>query len=188
MLSIFTVCSAAKERAEHTVYMLGLWEKRKDTPRELSGGMKRRLMIARALVHDPQLLILDEPTAGVDIEIRRSMWKLLQELNQNGRTIILTTHYLEEAEYLCKNVGIINHKLYLSTTSLLEYFIQPLLIDVEAITKIESDQEPALGKCYKFTIGEPSITKLLLEKEVIDQLEKDYGDLIFSSRTESNTD
>ena len=86
------------------------------------------------------------------------------------------------------NVGIINHKLYLSTTSLLEYFIQPLLIDVEAITKIESDQEPALGKCYKFTIGEPSITKLLLEKEVIDQLEKDYGDLIFSSRTESNTD
>ena len=98
----------AKVKTEQVLETLGLIEKRKNTPRELSGGMKRRLMIARALVHDPQLLILDEPTAGVDIEIRRSMWELLKELNDKGRTIILTTHYLEEAEYLCKQVGIIN--------------------------------------------------------------------------------
>ena len=108
----------ARERAEHVLNKLGLWKKKTDTPRELSGGMKRRLMIARALVHDPQLLILDEPTAGVDIEIRRSMWKLLQDLNQDGRTIILTTHYLEEAEYLCKNVGIINQGKIIIDTSM----------------------------------------------------------------------
>jgi len=82
----------AKEKAEYTLNALGLWDKRKNTPRELSGGMKRRLMIARALIHDPQLLILDEPTAGVDIEIRRSMWELLQKLNSDGKTIILTTN------------------------------------------------------------------------------------------------
>ena len=111
----------AKEKAEHVLNILGLWEKRKNTPRELSGGMKRRLMIARALIHDPQLLILDEPTAGVDIEIRRSMWELLQKLNDNGRTIILTTHYLEEAEYLCRNVGIINDGNIIIDTSLREF-------------------------------------------------------------------
>jgi ABC-2 type transport system ATP-binding protein len=114
----------AKERAEHTLNILGLWEKRKKTPRELSGGMKRRLMIARALIHDPQLLILDEPTAGVDIEIRRSMWELLQKLNGDGRTIILTTHYLEEAEYLCRNVGIINDGNIIIDTSLRELLDQ----------------------------------------------------------------
>ena len=97
------------EAAEDCLEKLGLWEKRKHTPRELSGGMKRRLMIARALVHDPKLLILDEPTAGVDIEIRRSMWKLLRKINSEGKTIILTTHYLEEAESLCKNIAIIDH-------------------------------------------------------------------------------
>jgi len=97
------------EAAEDCLEKLGLWEKRKHTPRELSGGMKRRLMIARALVHDPKLLILDEPTAGVDIEIRRSMWKLLRKINNEGKTIILTTHYLEEAESLCKNIAIIDH-------------------------------------------------------------------------------
>ena len=98
----------AKHKTREVLETLGLIDKRRNTPRELSGGMKRRLMIARALVHDPQLLILDEPTAGVDIEIRRSMWELLKQLNEQGRTIILTTHYLEEAEYLCKHVGIIN--------------------------------------------------------------------------------
>ena len=108
----------AQERTDYTLQKLGLWQKRKNTPRELSGGMKRRLMIARALVHDPQLLILDEPTAGVDIEIRRSIWELLQELNTEGRSIILTTHYLEEAEYLCKNVGIINQGKIIIDTSL----------------------------------------------------------------------
>lgn len=97
--------------AEESLRQLDLWSKRKVMARELSGGMKRRLMIARALVHKPRLLILDEPTAGVDIEIRRSMWKFLQELNYNGTTIILTTHYLEEAENLCSKIAIINHGL-----------------------------------------------------------------------------
>ncbi len=115
----------AKEKAEHILNLLGLWDKRKNTPRELSGGMKRRLMIARALIHDPQLLILDEPTAGVDIENRRSMWELLQKLNSDdGRTIILTTHYLEEAEYLCRNVGIINDGNIIIDTSLREFLDQ----------------------------------------------------------------
>ncbi len=99
----------AKERAEQYLTQLGLWDKRDVPSRSLSGGMKRRLMIARALVHEPRLLILDEPTAGVDIELRRSMWTFLTELNQKGITIILTTHYLEEAEQLCRNIGIIDH-------------------------------------------------------------------------------
>jgi ABC-2 type transport system ATP-binding protein len=94
--------------AEKILKQLDLWEKRRSAARELSGGMKRRLMIARALVHKPKLLILDEPTAGVDVELRRSMWDFLRELNASGVTIILTTHYLEEAEQLCRNVAIIN--------------------------------------------------------------------------------
>lgn len=98
----------ARERAEKYLRQLQLWDKRNEPSRTLSGGMKRRLMIARALVHEPRLLILDEPTAGVDIEIRRSMWRFLTELNRQGTTIILTTHYLEEAENLCRNVAIIN--------------------------------------------------------------------------------
>ncbi len=98
----------AQERAEKYLKKLGLWEKRNHCARELSGGMKRRLMIARALVHEPRLLILDEPTAGVDIEMRRSLWAFLQELNAKGTTIILTTHYLEEAESLCRNIAIID--------------------------------------------------------------------------------
>jgi ABC-2 type transport system ATP-binding protein len=98
----------ARERAEKYLKQLALWEKRKSMARSLSGGMKRRLMIARALMHEPKLLILDEPTAGVDIEIRRSMWDFLREINAAGTTIILTTHYLEEAETLCRNIAIIN--------------------------------------------------------------------------------
>ncbi|CAN5353331.1 ABC transporter ATP-binding protein [soil metagenome] len=99
----------ATERAEHYLKALHLWSKRHETAGRLSGGLKRRLMIARALVHEPRLLILDEPTAGVDIETRHAMWHLLHELNNKGTTIILTTHYLEEAERLCKNITIINH-------------------------------------------------------------------------------
>ena len=99
----------ARERAEKYLKQLSLWEKRDDMSRTLSGGMKRRLMIARALVHEPRLLILDEPTAGVDIEIRRSMWEFLRKINQEGISIILTTHYLEEAENLCRRVAIIDH-------------------------------------------------------------------------------
>jgi ABC-2 type transport system ATP-binding protein len=98
----------ARERAEKYLKQLHLWDKRKSMARALSGGMKRRLMIARALMHEPKLLILDEPTAGVDIEIRRSMWDFLREINQQGTTIILTTHYLEEAENLCRNIAIID--------------------------------------------------------------------------------
>ena len=100
--------SVARERAEKYLTALSLWDKRHKLARTLSGGMKRRLMIARALMHEPRLLILDEPTAGVDIEIRRSMWDFLRELNARGTTIILTTHYLEEAESLCRNIAIID--------------------------------------------------------------------------------
>ncbi len=98
----------AEERADKYLKKLGLWDKRNDIGRELSGGMKRRLMIARALVHEPELLVLDEPTAGVDIEMRREMWDFLRDLNANDTTIILTTHYLEEAEMLCRNIAIID--------------------------------------------------------------------------------
>lgn len=108
----------AKIRAEKYLRQLDLWEKRDMAARTLSGGMKRRLMIARALMHEPKLLILDEPTAGVDIEIRRSMWSFLKELNEQGVTIILTTHYLEEAEMLCRNIGIIDKGRLIEHTSM----------------------------------------------------------------------
>lgn len=108
----------AIERAEKYLKQLELWDKRNEPARELSGGMKRRLMIARALMHEPQMLILDEPTAGVDIEIRRGMWDFLRELNQQGITIILTTHYLEEAETLCRNIAIIDDGEIVENTSM----------------------------------------------------------------------
>ncbi len=110
--------SVALVRAEKYLGQLGLWEKRHARSRELSGGMKRRLMIARALMHEPKLLILDEPTAGVDIELRRSMWEFLKEINQQGVTIILTTHYLEEAESLCRNIAIIDKGQIVENTSM----------------------------------------------------------------------
>ncbi|MDV6315553.1 ABC transporter ATP-binding protein [Idiomarina sp. HP20-50] len=108
----------AKERSEKYLKQLGLWDKRNEPSRSLSGGMKRRLMIARALLHEPKLLILDEPTAGVDIELRRSMWDYLTKINQQGITIILTTHYLEEAETLCRNIGIIDSGRIIEDTSM----------------------------------------------------------------------
>lgn len=108
----------AHERAEKYLTQLGLWEKRNARGRELSGGMKRRLMIARALMHEPKLLILDEPTAGVDIEVRRSMWDFLQHINAAGVTIILTTHYLEEAEQLCRNIAIIDKGRIVENTTM----------------------------------------------------------------------
>ncbi|MRJ45026.1 ABC transporter ATP-binding protein [Idiomarina loihiensis] len=110
--------SLAKERSEKYLKQLGLWDKRNGPARSLSGGMKRRLMIARALLHEPKLLILDEPTAGVDIELRRSMWDYLTKINQQGITIILTTHYLEEAEMLCRNIGIIDSGRIIENTSM----------------------------------------------------------------------
>ncbi len=108
----------ATQRAEKYLKKLGLWDKRDQASRMLSGGMKRRLMIARALVHEPRLLILDEPTAGVDIELRRSMWQFLREINAEGTTIILTTHYLEEAESLCRNIAIIDHGQIVENTDM----------------------------------------------------------------------
>ncbi|ACL31726.1 ABC transporter ATP-binding protein [Glaesserella parasuis] len=110
--------SQALIQAEIWLKKLDLWEKRDHFTRELSGGMKRRVMIARALMHNPKLLILDEPTAGVDIELRRSLWDFLRELNQQGTTIILTTHYLEEAETLCRNIGIIQQGQIIENTSM----------------------------------------------------------------------
>jgi ABC-2 type transport system ATP-binding protein len=110
--------SVAKPRAEKYLKQLNLWDKRNSPARQLSGGMKRRLMIARALMHEPRMLILDEPTAGVDIEIRRAMWSFLQEINQQGVTIILTTHYLEEAEMLCRNIAIIDKGIIVRNTSM----------------------------------------------------------------------
>jgi len=108
----------AKVRAEKYLRELGLWEQRNTPARMLSGGMKRRLMIARSLVHEPRLLILDEPSAGVDIEMRRSMWDFLRRINEEGTTIILTTHYLEEAEALCRHIAIINHGEIVENTSI----------------------------------------------------------------------
>ncbi|MCW8874240.1 MAG: ABC transporter ATP-binding protein [Gammaproteobacteria bacterium] len=114
----------AYARAEQYLKQLGLWEKRHSMARNLSGGMKRRLMIARALVHRPRLLILDEPTAGVDIEIRHSMWQFLKTINQQGTTIILTTHYLEEAENLCRNIAIIDEGRVIENTGMKQLLYQ----------------------------------------------------------------
>ncbi len=107
-----------RSRTEYYLRQLGLWEKRTLQARDLSGGMKRRLMIARALIHKPELLILDEPTAGVDIELRRSMWEFMRKINQQGTTIILTTHYLEEAEQMCRNIAIIDQGKIIKNTSM----------------------------------------------------------------------
>ena len=126
MINVAGYFGINKDEAERRTYklfnQLGIWNKRKNTPRELSGGMKRRLMIARALIHDPKLLILDEPTAGVDTELRLTMWDFFQELNSKGVTIILTTHYLEEAERLCKNLAIIHKGNIIQHSSMNEVF------------------------------------------------------------------
>lgn len=131
----------AKPNVEKYLKKLGLWEKRKAKAQTLSGGMKRRLMIARALVHDPKLLILDEPTAGVDIELRRSMWDFLLELNKQGTTIILTTHYLEEAETLCRNIAIIDHGKIVRNTKM-----RDLLRELECEKFIIDLAEPFLDE------------------------------------------
>ena len=112
----------AENRTNVLFNQLGIWDKRKNTPRELSGGMKRRLMIARAMIHNPNILILDEPTAGVDTELRLTMWDFFQEINDKGTTIILTTHYLEEAERLCKNLAIIHKGNIIQNSSMSDIF------------------------------------------------------------------
>ncbi|WP_445780567.1 ABC transporter ATP-binding protein [Shewanella sp.] len=134
----------ALQRAEKYLTQLDLWQKRHAQARELSGGMKRRLMIARALMHEPKLLILDEPTAGVDIKLRRSMWDFLKQINQQGVTIILTTHYLEEAEMLCRTIGIIDTGLLVECTTMkallskldVETFILDLRHDLETAPQL----------------------------------------------------
>lgn len=127
----------AYERAEKYLRNMGLWEKRNHPSRTLSGGLKRRLMIARALIHEPKLLILDEPTAGVDVELRRSMWDFLIDINKHGTTIVLTTHYLEEAESLCKNVAIIDKGNIIENTT-----IKTLLSKLDIETFIFDLKEP----------------------------------------------
>lgn len=141
--------TVAIERAEDLLKHLDLWDKRYEQANTLSGGMKRRLMIARALLHNPKLLILDEPTAGVDIEIRRSMWKFLKQLNQAGTTIILTTHYLEEAENMCNNIAIINHGEVVTSTSMKDLLshlnVETFVLDIkEPITVLPQIEDITL--------------------------------------------
>ncbi|MFA5632854.1 MAG: ABC transporter ATP-binding protein [Porticoccaceae bacterium] len=137
--------SLARERAEKYLRQLDLWDKRNVQARMLSGGMKRRLMIARALVHEPRLLILDEPTAGVDIELRRSMWQFLRDINASGTTIILTTHYLEEAESLCRHIAIINNGEIVENTSM-KHLLKSLQREVFVLdTRDTLTQLPDLG-------------------------------------------
>jgi ABC-2 type transport system ATP-binding protein len=127
----------ALQRAEKYLRQLQLWDKHDAPSRHLSGGMKRRLMIARAMVNEPRLLILDEPTAGVDIEIRRSMWEFIREINENGTTVILTTHYLEEAEELCRNIAIIDHGKIVQNTDM-----KSLLATLEVETFVLDIRDP----------------------------------------------
>lgn len=151
----------AWKRARHYLGELGLWDKRKDMARTLSGGMKRRLMIARALVHEPRLLILDEPTAGVDIELRRSMWEFLQNINCDGRSIILTTHYLEEAERLCRNIAIIDHGLIVENTTM-----KGLLAKLDTETVVLDLQAPVQQLPAHDSIRLRRIDDLTLEADI----------------------
>ncbi|MDO3721983.1 ABC transporter ATP-binding protein [Marinobacter sp. chi1] len=179
----------ASESAEKYLKKLGLWDKRNSPARMLSGGMKRRLMIARALVHEPRLLILDEPTAGVDIELRRSMWSFLEEMNRQGTTIILTTHYLEEAEALCRNIAIIDHGRILKNTSkrdlLQELSLETFVLD----TEVTLDSPPELPGFVCRLDGEGAL-EVDVEKgqglnQVFVQLE-DMGIKVVSMRTKAN--
>ena len=154
----------ALERSEHYLKKLGLWDKRNEKARFLSGGMKRRLMIVRALVHEPRLLILDEPTAGVDIELRRSMWEFMQEINDAGTTIILTTHYLEEAESLCRNIAIIDQGKIVKNTDMRSLLTQlsteTFILDV----RDEIKDLPVL-EAYKLNKIDSRCFEVIVEKE-----------------------
>ena len=153
----------ARQRAQYYLKKLDLWEKRSEQSIKLSGGMKRRLMIARALVHEPDMLILDEPTAGVDIEIRRSMWEFLTELNKSGCTIILTTHYLEEAEQLCRNITIIDQGRIRASTSKHELMtmIEKDIYVCELVEDIEQAPDIAGLEC---TLREDANLELQVQK------------------------
>lgn len=151
----------AWRRTRHYLGELGLWDERKEMARTLSGGMKRRLMIARALVHEPRLLILDEPTAGVDIELRRSMWDFLRNINCDGRSIILTTHYLEEAEQLCRNIAIIDQgRIVINTT------MKGLLAELDTETVVLDLLAPVERVPVHDTIALRTIDDLTLEADI----------------------
>lgn len=178
----------AKERAKKYLTQLELWDKRNDRSSSLSGGMKRRLMIARALMHEPQLLILDEPTAGVDIELRRSMWTFLQEINRQGITIILTTHYLEEAEMLCRNIGIIQRGELIENTTMKSLLgklqVETFILDIDT-----SETVPQLNGVLKQVDKEGSI-EIELDKsqglnDVFSQL-TELGIKVLSMRNKAN--
>ncbi|BAS67194.1 ABC transporter ATP-binding protein [Bathymodiolus septemdierum thioautotrophic gill symbiont] len=149
--------SEARKNAEILLKRVELWDKRRDMAKSLSGGMKRRLMLARALIHQPKILILDEPSAGVDVEIRRSMWAFLKELNRDGMTIILTTHYLEEAESLCRNIAIVNQGKVVEQTSmkqLLTQISQQVLIleSAEKLTDMPTDLDFSITKLDEYSL------------------------------------
>ena len=154
----------SKLKAETTLKRLGLWEKRNEQARTLSGGFKRRLMIAKALIHEPKLLILDEPTAGVDIELRREMWEFLKEINAQGTTIILATHYLEEAEQLCKNIAIIDYGELVENTSMKDLLsrldVQGFVLDIDKIL----DQPPSIPK-FPITLEDSSTLNVSIKKD-----------------------
>ena len=181
--------SIAKPKVETMLKKLGLWDKRNDQARTLSGGYKRRLMIAKALIHEPKLLILDEPTAGVDIELRRDMWRFLKEINNNGTTIILTTHYLEEAEQLCRNIGIIDQGEIVVDTSMKDLLrkldVQGFVLDLEE----PLDNEPVVDG-FDLKVEDPLTLVTAVNKDksinsLFDQLNK-LGIKVKSMRNQSN--
>ncbi|GAB2318051.1 ABC transporter ATP-binding protein [Alkalibacterium sp. s-m-22] len=178
----------ALERSEKYLKQSDLWEKRDVRARMLSGGMKRRLMIARALMHEPKLLILDEPTAGVDIELRREMWTFLKELNASGTTIILTTHYLEEAEMLCRNIGIIQKGELIENTSM-KSLLAKLQFETFILDLDSSDRQPVITG-FDFEMIEDSTLAVEVARdqginEVFSQL-TEQGIKVLSMRNKSN--
>ncbi|SEL19848.1 ABC-2 type transport system ATP-binding protein [Colwellia chukchiensis] len=180
--------SIALGRAEKYLKQLDLWDKRNEPARQLSGGMKRRLMIARALMHEPKILILDEPTAGVDIELRRSMWNFLRELNQQGITIILTTHYLEEAEMLCRNIAIIDSGIIVENTDmkslLAKLDIETFVFDLKPSTALQSFKQFNARAVDDHTL-EVDVKKSQTINRVFDELNK-HGLDVLSMRNKSN--
>ena len=179
----------SKLKTETTLKRLGLWEKRNEQARTLSGGFKRRLMIAKALIHEPKLLILDEPTAGVDIELRREMWEFLKEINAKGTTIILTTHYLEEAEQLCKNIAIIDYGELVENTSMKDLLsrldVQGFVLDIDKIL----DQPPSISE-FPITLEDSSTLNVSIKKDqsinhLFEQLSA-LGINVLSMRNKSN--
>jgi ABC-2 type transport system ATP-binding protein len=178
----------AYERAEKYLKQIDLWEKRDARARELSGGMKRRLMIARALMHEPKLLILDEPTAGVDIEIRRTMWKFLQDLNAQGITIILTTHYLEEAEMLCRNIAIID-KGEIGENTDMKSLLAKLNVETFVFDTANFDKAPELSG-FNYQVVDSHTIEVEVAKEdglnpVFEQLNQ-QGIQVLSMRNKAN--